>query len=378
MTSAYSFVLPTTGTLSLVEFYSSPLYQQSIINADTSRALVRDTLKRAKRDSNPDIVAVLKAIEDYIPYLYNIINGEGIQKTSKPLSVSWRLPLKASAPLIDPPKLELSDIEFERGMILLCYSLALMQLGDSRGRMMEWKQATALFLQAQSVLTHLISNPVNLGETTPYDLQVTTLSSISTMISGSLHLLILYKSMEEEKELASGPATAPMRSIASAALLSRVAMFASEKFGSALQLISTNKKFGEQFQSWLKHARAYSLAACERYVAMEESKRGNVGKAIGILNLALDEIESNKLKNLLKRDKDGLFKLTVELREAISQQISLYSAENKSILFQPIPKPDSIERTWPSGREVVPQKSPWTPSALALDPIGSTGQRGYY
>lgn len=364
MTSAYTFILPTTGAVSLVDSYSSSIYQQSIINADSHRALVRDTLKRAKRDpSNPDILGIVKALKDYLPFLYDIIRAGSSIVISKKFVVSWRLPFRANTPLVEPPKMEIADLEFERAMCLLCYSLSLIRLGDIKGKTMEWKEATSYYLLAQSILNHLISNPPQLKDT-PYDLQISTLNSISTMISGSVHLLILYKSLGEEKDQNSGPATAPMRSVASAALLSRVAMFAAEKFSSALHLISTSsKKYGgtEAYQSWLKHARVYSLAAGQRYIAIEESKKGNIGKAIGILNLALDETDPGKLKKVLKRDKDGLVKATAELKTTINDLTALYSAENRTILFQPVPKPSAIEKNWPSGREVVSQKPQWTP-----------------
>jgi hypothetical protein len=380
MSSAYSFILPTTGAISLVDYYSSVIYQQSIISADSHRALLRDSLKRAKRDSdNPDILGVVKALKDYLPFLYDIIRGDAIETNSQKLAVSWRLPFRVSAPLVESPKTEIPDLEFERGMILLCYSLALIHLGDSKGKAIQWKEATAYFLQGQSILNHLIANPPRLKEI-PYDLQLSTLSSISTMISGSVHLLILYKSLEEEREQSSGPATAPMRSVASAALLSRVAIYASEKFSSALQLISaSSKKFGviEAYQSWLRQARVYSLAAGQRYIAIEESKRGNVGKAIGILNLALEGIDGGKVKAILKRDKDGLLKPINDLKVAINELISLYSAENKTILFQPIPKPNAIEKSWPSGREVVSQKPQWIPPTHDQT-TQSSADGGYY
>lgn len=58
MSLCYQFELPTTGNLSLSQLRSIE-HRQLLLDADSRRALVRDTLKKAKRSSTPDVIAVI-------------------------------------------------------------------------------------------------------------------------------------------------------------------------------------------------------------------------------------------------------------------------------------------------------------------------------
>lgn len=58
MSLCYPFALPTTGNLVFNQIKTVE-YRQLLLEADTKHALVRDTLKKAKRSDHPDIVGII-------------------------------------------------------------------------------------------------------------------------------------------------------------------------------------------------------------------------------------------------------------------------------------------------------------------------------
>lgn len=64
MSLCYPFTLPTTGNLSFSQLRTVE-YKQLLLEADGRRALVRDTLKKAKRANSPDLIAIIHVREPF-------------------------------------------------------------------------------------------------------------------------------------------------------------------------------------------------------------------------------------------------------------------------------------------------------------------------
>jgi hypothetical protein len=371
MSVVFPFALPTTGNLVLSSHVRSIDYQSIVTSADGARAAVRDVLKRAKRASSPDTLAVIKAIEEYIPYLFTIIRGvDGSSEFDFVTEVTstWRMPLRTSRAqinVIEAPKVEVMGLEFERGMVLLTYALALVVQSDKviqtssseDEEQTPWKQATSYLLKAESVLSYLSSSPPAIeqqqGNNTPIDLQSTTISGLSNIVKGSLHLLILYKSFND-----------PV-STTSAGLLSRIAIYATEKFSSASQLLQKPQSkmkakvpgFSDALTTWLVNAQAYTTASAYRYMALESSEKSQVGRALGLLSLANDTIGS--MKN--RKESEAIFSMGQRLKTDIDALQQKYKAENDRLAFQKIPDLKELKYNWPSGREATSLRPPWSP-----------------
>ncbi|CAN6608125.1 hypothetical protein TRVA0_003S04038 [Trichomonascus vanleenenianus] len=360
MSVSFPFPLPTTGILNLSEYYRSIDFQQVILNSDGARAAVRDALKSAKRAQNPDILGIVKAIEEYLPFVMTISgdHGQFLEPVgSQQLAASWRMPLKTSKAqihIIEAPRVELTSFEFERGMVLLTYALALMALAEKAMARKEsgsdrYKLANAYLGKAQSVLVYLSAHPPNM-DNVPVDLQNSSISGLISLLQGSLHLLILYKSLEEEAS------TSP-------SLLSRVAIYAAEKFRSSLQLFTGSKKTGsDALRAWLNTAHNYCMASAQMYMAIDTSSRNNIGQAVGLLELASETLSIKKHTKILSKDKD-LEKLEDHaqlLKAKIDETLDYNRAENDRITFQPVPSVKDLkeQQNWPSGREVTAAK-PW-------------------
>lgn len=371
MSVVFPFALPTTGNLVLSSHIRSIDYQNIVTNADSVRAVVRDVLKRAKRASSPDTLAVIKAIEEYIPYLFTIIQGvDGGSEFDFITEIisTWRMPLRTSRAqinVIEAPKVEVMGLDFERGMVLLTYALALIVQSDKviqtssedDQEQTPWKQATSYLLKAESVLSYLASAPPAIeqqqGNNTPIDLQSTTISGLSNIVKGSLHLLILYKSFND-------PA-----STTSAGLLSRIAIYATERFSSASQLLQKPQSkmkakvpgFSDALTVWLVNAQAYTTASAYRYMALESYEKSQVGRALGLLLLANDTVGS--MKN--RKESEAIFFMGQRLKADVDALHQKYTAENDRLTFQKIPDLKELKYNWPSGREATTLRPPWSP-----------------
>jgi hypothetical protein len=216
-------------------------------------------------------------------------------------------------------------------------------------------------------------NPVVMDDI-PYDLETSTIAALATMVSGSLHMIILFKSVEEE---AQGTESV------SAGLSSRVAIFAADKFAALSQLI--NKSTSGPFASWANNARGYCMASARKFVAIDQAKKGNVGLAIAFLKAALDTIgtsnSAGNLKSKFSKSKNSSDSMTSRLRASINDLLHEYSLENDRLSFQPIPKGDKLNESWPSGREVYPATGSWAPPPSLLNPSSahqSASSRAYY
>lgn len=342
-------------------------HRQLLLILDEKRARVRDALKRAKRADNPDILGVINSVEEYLPYLFTVIEsletGELRLSSSVP-EFSWRLPMKSAVHarhVVEPPRVEVSSLDFEKGMVLFTYALALTTFAENvlkqtTDNAEKWKLITNRLMKAESVLRYLAEQNINLspGCSDILDLHPSTIFALITLISGSLHLAIIYKAQAQDSQ--------------SPSLLSRVALFAAEKFGTASQLFSGSISSGtgskhkilatflpnNAVSQWLKEARSFSIAFAEKYMADTSQAKGQVGLAVAYAQHAKEVLSSVDGTKYLQP-------MVGSLKTVIEERLVLFTAENDRIAFQPVPSSAEVEQNWPSGREVISAQSPWNP-----------------
>ena len=70
----FEYTLPTTGAVSFSAFIPTPPVRLNapLAEAAAQRGRLRDILKRLKRADDKDILAVIKIVEDYLPYLVSV------------------------------------------------------------------------------------------------------------------------------------------------------------------------------------------------------------------------------------------------------------------------------------------------------------------
>lgn len=204
------------------------------------------------------------------------------------------------------------------------------------------------------------------------------------MIGGALHLLVIYKSLPSPDSAEKPP---------SPSLMSRISIYALEKFSAALSLLPPSLK-NDNFENWIRDAKLYSTAVAERFMAVERESKGDVGAAIALCMAGRAEIKpgpailkkSSRL-SMPKRSSssisaDGTFsgeslgdikESMKRLRSELETMERDYRAQNDRLSFQKIPDIKDTKRNWPSGREVVAVKGEWTPPASLID-WGGTGE----
>ncbi|KAK9322618.1 hypothetical protein V1517DRAFT_323017 [Lipomyces orientalis] len=429
MSVIFPFPLPTTGAFSFCNCISSTEHYQLLADADVHRARVRDVLKRAKRRNIQDMLEVVKAIEDYIPYAFTIKTGleTGDLLLDAEIVTSWRLPLTGSHKhLVENQRVQVPTIYFEISMALLTYALSLLSLGEETYQVSnseeKWKQATAHLLSAQALLIYLSTHPLQLGSTPPLDLYPSTLTPMINVISGSLHLLVIYKSLPSATSSASKPPPA--------SLMSRISIYALEQYSAALSLLPTSLR-NDELQDWVRDAKSYVSAVVQRYMAVERESKGDVGSAIAFCVAARTELKGGSAAEILKssskllhkkpnisfsssssasssrssgggggggggggKQKDGIQDNIRALRSELDELENNYRTQNDRLTFQKIPDAREIKRNWPSGREVVAPRSEWVPPKSLVDwdsagdvveaerrdrvQVGYSGQGQYY
>ncbi|ANB11023.1 hypothetical protein AWJ20_3819 [Sugiyamaella lignohabitans] len=345
----------------------------------------------------------------------------------------------------EAPKLELQSLEFEKRMVLLTYSLALMMLAETavtsrygdgnQDNDRKWKLATSHLIKSQSIVWYLVANSNSYkGQPIPPQLQNQTgfITGLQTLIGGSLHLLIIYKDLERELQESSDGYNSSSTTTTSRNLLSRVAIYAADKFGAASQLISSssssfsssggtgsdlsssgsteptkskmrsamsriapsshngsssssssshNSSFSlgnssDTLSGWLSEARKFCIADTYKLSAIDQAQKGQTGQAIGFLTAALELLGANsKLKKVVSSTaKPGTIQYQQDqLKQTILPILHSYTTENNNYTFQTIPKASELESNRPSGRQVVAAEQPWVPpSSLISDSVSET------
>ncbi|KAK9453008.1 hypothetical protein V1511DRAFT_506242 [Dipodascopsis uninucleata] len=390
MSLVFSFALPTTGAFAFSECILSSSRYQLLSEADIHRARFRDVLKRAKRKNVQGMMEIVKAAEYYLPLLFAIRYGleNGDLYLEKEIISSWRLPLSGQSNIqkvVEAPRVEKPTIYFETSMTLLTYALALLALAEetcqhSSDSKEKWKQTTAYLLKGQSVLSYLASNPLQLGSPSdvPVDLLPSTLNPIINLISGSLHLLIIYKSFatsaDSSQRMSSG-------------LMSRVAIFGVEKFLAARALLAKPLQ-NDSLVNWLQNAKCFLAGVALRFMILDNEAKNEIGIAIAFCLRAKAELKtgtfskSSPLKSLagsipsspsltsastslsLATAYGNSLAINVKLlRQDIEELEKNLRAQNDKLYFQLIPevKQNSQLNNWPSGREVVSPNPSWIP-----------------
>lgn len=179
----FTFLLPTTSNTSFSQFFHSSTHPSLPLAATTHRAVLRNELKKHKclpvPSQSSNLVNVLSALEDYIPYLFALdaglggkqVNGEEIDITLlKEISLEWRTSLLATLPGRKAPRLKGKGLDYEICFVLSTLAYVFTLLAQSQLRAMYASvtptveqrtgiiaKATKYLLQANSIHVYLVT-----------------------------------------------------------------------------------------------------------------------------------------------------------------------------------------------------------------------------
>ena len=179
----FTFLIPTTSNVSFPAFFHSSTHPSLPLAATTHRAVLRNVLKKHKRlpvqSQSSNLLNVLSALEDYIPYLFALdaglggkqVNDEEIDITLlKEIDLEWRTSLVAKIPGREAPRLKGKGLDYEICFVLstLAYGstlLAQSQLRELHASVTSTAEqrtgiiakATKYLLQANSIHAYLVT-----------------------------------------------------------------------------------------------------------------------------------------------------------------------------------------------------------------------------
>lgn len=298
----------------------------------STRAMVRQSLKSARHDANPDWISAVRALQEYLPMIAESYHNYDT------MVFKWRLPW--SSPHF---KTKETGGAFELGMTGLSLVLCLVRASEQALSSRDYKRSGHLLRQAESIALYMTELSL---ETKVEDLSMATFTSLVHLLDGLGHQLLLKRLLDGYPENDISAATAGLHT--------RIAIHAVDEYRHCLQLVP------KQLRPWCLAQVAYCLSMSHVLMAIESSARRSTGKALGHLELAL--------KAAPKDDKSLLL--------LINRLTLQYKSDNQLVEFQPIPPASELAQL-PSGRRVFQVKA-WESDQQIPSQGSNMFSQGYY
>ncbi|KZT40756.1 hypothetical protein SISSUDRAFT_1070091 [Sistotremastrum suecicum HHB10207 ss-3] len=364
----YLYDLPTTGAISFAEFLvdDDKKYTSQIAQATQARADLRALLKETKRseDGERDYIKVVKTVNDYLPYLYGIINrvADGDLKLQSEPVFSWRTTLSSSHILSSQnPRLLFPTLLSELIFSLLTNAFALSNaalsivaslgiyererhISDAERKTKDERlnSAVNLLCQASGIFAHLSKlEPVKEMDHRPPDVRPEVLSALSKMALAEAQTLAIRKLMSKsayDSTLSPGP---PLpKSHPSPTLIAKLFLEITSSVSSARSLAKTpgaipssssgsgsssllkfklkdkdkekdrvssssssSGEVSQDLRNYLAEMTTFSSALSHKWLGVDAGEQSRAGEAVGFLSWAKEELEGLggiKLKDIGK------------------------------------------------------------------------------
>lgn len=321
----FPFQLPTTSSISFVDYFSSNTHPSLPLCATTARGVLRDTLKRHKRipasAQVSDLPTVQAALNEYVAHLLALDAGLSSTKVAgeeidlvliKEPEVEWRATLTAALPGKEPPRVKVKSLEgeilFALSTLGYLYSLlARAQLHTLRNDILPSadQRSTAIasamryFLKANSVHVYLV-NRAGQWNTPPaaVDISLPVLSALAELSMAEATLITVLKddpypaAVAEDRNKQSkdwmykGLELPKVR----AHLFARLCLAAAEHAAKAHAMLGRAAKVDEKLVRYADDLRRSARAKACRFLGIDAELAGKLGEAIAWLNGANKEL----------------------------------------------------------------------------------------
>ncbi|KAI0042676.1 hypothetical protein FA95DRAFT_1525170 [Auriscalpium vulgare] len=406
--SIFAFELPTTGSLSFADYFDNGPYSYTarLSEATQARANLRALLKESKHvDGDKDYLRLVKTLEEYLPYLYSIINcvasGDLIQK-SEPV-FSWRTTLSAHI-FSASPRLSLPSLPAELTFSLHTLAFALSNLArhtvsalgsyeHERGlseaeRVAKDERlafAVSLLCRASGLWAHVGEGVLADAERNEKWMQgverppevrkdvALALSKLALSAAQALAIRKLLTKSAYDTTVSPGP---PLpKSHPSPALLAKLHLEAAALCGSAHALLTPSSSAQSEV---IQPLRQFSAGGAAVHLALAHKWLGvaaSGGEAVGYLTWAKSELEDQKDgggrksggKDEGKEGRKGRRDRVLEELNSVTEFLRHYKKLNDTLSFQPVPSQAELQARVPAGRMAVAIK-PFEKPAPAFGP----------
>ncbi|KAJ5256532.1 hypothetical protein N7478_012636 [Penicillium angulare] len=346
----YAFTLPTTSPLSFQQFITSsthPSLPQSASTARHALCLALKAHKRLPRGARQDahLPTVLSALEEYIPYIFAILNGlrgravsnsgqtqarEEIQITQRAeIESSWKPTLSPSSVLniassiskgnpsergirLRGKRVAGNGLEFELAFTLTTLGYVLSRLArrsvndslyatqtqSTEQRVTAIQNATRCLLQASSVHALLSSSFTSTAEWSVSDIDSTTQSALSSLALAEATLLAVLKddayvaaciqerNPNDKEWMVKAPEIPKVRALLFARLCVRAAEYAEQSGAGLGSARSGKERLDDEITRYAGVLGRVSRARACRFFGLDAELAGKTGEGIAWLNAA--------------------------------------------------------------------------------------------
>ncbi|CAE6389052.1 unnamed protein product [Rhizoctonia solani] len=406
--SGYVYDLPTTGALSLSELCIdiTGSHAANLARATEARANVRAILKASRRTDagERDYLKVVKALDDYIPFINAIIASvaaDDLTLAQEPGKSCWRSTLSHST-LSDPPRINVQGLHSELAFVLYSSAYALSNLSaasvaslgtyerdralpdaDRRAKDEKLSFAVKLLCRAAGIFTHIAQVVIpelgkGVGGPRPPELREDVANALAKLALADANVLSVRKLLTRSAvEAALSPGPPLPQGHPAPALVAKIHLHIASLFASARGLTDTsqrklsllksrggadNAEMSQDIRRYLEEESALNEALAHKWLGVDAGEANRTGDAVGYLRWAKSELESLKegrLARFKKSGGDGKMKKerSAEEIESVGMFLNNYLRTNDSVHFQPVPTSSSLQATIPAGMPVMTEKA---------------------
>ncbi|KAI9276027.1 BRO1 domain-containing protein [Sporodiniella umbellata] len=373
---SYPYSLPTTGSLSFVEFFEDlDPYSLEISDTTARRGRLRHVLKEFKKEtqSSRDYSLVMNTIEEYLPYLIGIMNCIQTKEITlkKNIETSWRTTL--SEHLIhtgsNAPRVTCKDIHYELIFVLMTYAYACALQSSyllKENNSALYNKAAETLSTAASVFHFVANNAIPNWKGAPENRPIETIREFSLALSKM--------TLADTQAIAINKAL--LSNNTSKSLIAKLHMGVADQYQMAYGLITSIKGTHDPVSSdlikYLADGISFYKTMAKKYLAMHANDSQRMGEAVGFAKECKADLRLLQHSGLSKKHlKKSAFALrAVREEESINELLSKYTLINDTVSYAPVPSKQDLQQLIPGGRGVLELK----PYILPNPPFGPTSE----
>ncbi|KAF7730444.1 hypothetical protein EC973_002251 [Apophysomyces ossiformis] len=408
---SYPYSLPTTGTISFVDFLDNTgRYSAEISDATAQRGRIRTVLKGLKKEAQEsrDYRLITNTIEDYLPYLISIVNclehGELKLQKQKNIETSWRSTL--SDHLIhtgsNAPRIMCSDIHYELIFVLMTYAYACSLQSndilksvqhDSASASMQYKKACIISEKRTKEIACMIMMMRTLKAADALNTAAGVFQYVANEVIPKWRQPSSNRPVETIKELStalSKMALADAQSIAisnalldskfSNSLIAKLYIGVAGQYEMSYGLISSisnGQEVSSDLKKYLSDGSQFYMAMAKKHLALDAYDNNKIGEALGFLRDCKADLRIVQHAGLSKPHirKSAVAARACKEEETVNELLQRYTNFNDKVLgdnstaisslliypylkfaCQRVPSRQDLQRLIPNGRGVLELK----------------------
>ncbi|KAG1052302.1 hypothetical protein G6F46_003853 [Rhizopus delemar] len=359
---SYPYSLPTTGSLSFVDFVSSAEpYSAEISDATARRGRLRHVLKEFKKEtqSSRDYSLIMNTIEEYLPYLVSIVNCIETKQLvlKKDIETSWRTTL--SDHIIhtgsNAPRVACKDIQYELIFVLMTYAYACTLQTNHLLK----EDNSALYNKAADMLNtvasifHFVANDVipswkDIPDNRPIETIREFPAALSKMTLADAQAVAINKAL--------------MSNSTSKSLIAKLYIGVADQYQMAYGLITSingaHDPVSTDLIKYLTDGVLFYKAMAKKYLAMHANDNQKMGQAVGFAKECKADLRLLQHSSLSKKHlkKSAIALKASREEESVNEMLSRYTMINDTVSYESVPSRQDLQQLIPGGRGLLELK----------------------